>query len=553
MKILAEVKKSQTLLLFILPIFNLITGAYFRTLLGDLSLRSIDPDYVYFSNGLGVALGSFDTGNIFHPGSPLQYFIAIIFKITYILRSPGTSFLEDVFSNPDLYLSTVSFCLVGIITLILYFSGVWVFKKTESVLYGILIQTTTFLPIIWYDLVGRVTPEVFQAVPAILLNLLIIKLYLENNHSFSYKDIFFLALIIAFGLSAKLTFLPMVIIPMFIIDTWKKKVVFLIITLLLFLFVSLSVLFKIEYFWNWIKNIFIHSGNYGEGKTNIIDLEIFKANFISFVNLESWFFKIILLSFFTLILYIIAFRKKAEKKIILYFSSVIFAVVIHLVIVCKHFAHRNYIPSLLILPLVVFFAIETIKKGHARKLNLFFTNFLLIVFLILTVRNQFIWLPIKSNAMGTEYSARKETFYFSSTLDKNSIKIIASQSYGSPFKEYAIMYSTVWSERKLQEKYKGILNGIYPGNYQFFTFDGTMKYWGEKFSVKRITESGKKVYLYLDRNDEEVYSRTINKLIEENGTPFEVEREMIFFNDKTSEIIYRLIFSESVTSESPAV
>ena len=73
----------------------MVVGAYFRTLLGDLSILSIDPDYVYFSNGLGVALGSFDTGNVFHPGSPLQYFVAIIFRIVYFLRSPEISFIED--------------------------------------------------------------------------------------------------------------------------------------------------------------------------------------------------------------------------------------------------------------------------------------------------------------------------------------------------------------------------------------------------------------------------------------------------------------------------
>jgi hypothetical protein len=80
-----------------------------------------------------------------------------------------------------------------------------------------------------------------------------------------------------------------------------------------------------------------------------------------------------------------------------------------------------------------------------------------------------------------------------------------------------------------------------------------MKYWGDKFDVQKIIESGKKVYLYVDRNDEEVYSRTINKLIEENGASFEVERELIFLNDKTAEIIYSLQFKESVAKENPEI
>lgn len=527
----------------------MVIGAYFRILLGDLSLRSIDPDYVYFSNGLGVALGSFDTGNIFHPGSPLQYFIAIIFRIVYFLRSPGIPFVEDIFINPDLYLSTVSISITGLVTLFLFVAGVLVFRITNSILYGVLIQTTSFLPIIWYDLIGRVAPEVFQAFPVIILNLLIIKYYWENKQDYSVKDIFYFVLIVAFGLSTKITFLPLVIIPLFIIDIWKKKALFLVLTLFVFLLISISVLLKLESFWNWIKNIFVHSGDYGVGESNFIDFELLKSNFLYFVNLENWYFKVVLLSFITLLSYIVIQRKKAERRIVIYSSAVILTIAFHLILVCKHFAHRNFIPSLLLLPLVVFFTIEILKKLGNNKFYNLLVQLILIAFLMITVKNQFNWLPVKSNALGTEYGARKETFYFASTLDKNSIKIIASQSYGSPFKEYAIMYSTVWSERNLQERYKEILHKIYPDNYQFFTFDSTMKYWGDKFNTKKIIESGKMVYLYLDRNDEDVYSRTINKLIEENGAPFEVERELIYLNNVTNEIIYRLSFNGNISVE----
>ena|SRR5690554_5443247 len=69
-------KNIKILFLYLFPLYCIFTGAFFRTLLGDLSLRTIDPDYVYFSNGLDITLGSFDTGNIFHPGAPLQYFTA---------------------------------------------------------------------------------------------------------------------------------------------------------------------------------------------------------------------------------------------------------------------------------------------------------------------------------------------------------------------------------------------------------------------------------------------------------------------------------------------
>jgi hypothetical protein len=63
----------------------------------------------------------------------------------------------------------------------------------------------------------------------------------------------------------------------------------------------------------------------------------------------------------------------------------------------------------------------------------------------------------------------------------------------------------------------------------------------EKFNAQKVTESGKNVYLYLERNEEELYNRTISKLQEENGGEFMTEKDTVFLNDKTGEIILKLI------------
>jgi hypothetical protein len=543
--IVNKLKELEKFLLLLFPAFYLLTGAYFRTLLGDLSLRSVDPDYVYFSNGLGVAMGSFDTGNIFHPGAPLQYFTALIFRLTYILRSPEVNFLEDVFSHPDLYQSVVSFCVIGLTAMFLFVSGVLIFRITNSILNGLLIQTTTFLPIIWYDLIGRNTQEVFLAFSVLALSIVIIKYYSENKFVNTRSGIFLLALIIAFGLSTKITFLPLVIIPLFIIQGLKNKFIFLFVTLLLFLSISLSILLKIEVFWGWIKNLFLHSGDYGAGDTNVVNIKVFADNLVNFIQLEAWYFKVVGILLITVLLYGIIYRKKADHGILLYSGSLIVTISFHLAIVCKHFAHRNYIPSLLLLPLVVFFSIEILKKVNPSKIIRFFLQVLLIAFLIVTVKNQFIWLPIKSNAMGNDINARKETRNFTSTLEKGSIKIITSQSYGCPFQEYALMYSTAWSKNEMKPQYAEVLGKLYPDTYQHTTWDDRFQYWGEKFDAQKIINSGRKVYLYIERNDEELYNRTLIKIQKESETGFTAERELLFLNAVNNEVIYQLKLSKA--------
>ena len=511
-------------------------------MLGDLSLRSVDPDFVYFSNGLGVSLGSFDTGNIFHPGSPLQYFVAIVFRLIYLVRSPEVPYLEDVFTNPDLYISVVSFSVTGLVSMFLFAAGFMVHKITKSTLYGLLIQTTAFLPVIWYDLIGRVTQEVFQVFSVLVLSIVVIKYYWENKPENSLYSIFLFAFIVAFGLSTKVTFIPLIIIPLFIIEKWKKKVLFLSITFSLFIVISISVLLKIEVFWSWIKGIFIHSGDYGAGNSNIIDLSLFKANIIDLVKIESWYFTIVLISFLSLMLYFGIYRNKADKRLVLYSSSILVTIVIQVVIVCKHFAHRNFIPSLLLLPLVVFFAIEILKKLSSNKAFVYSLKGIMVIFLIMTIRNQFLWLPIKSKALEEDISARKETQHFTSVMEKNSIKIITSQSYGCPFKEYALMYSTAWSKPTLLPTYAEVLGKLYPFTYQYTTWDDRFRYWGETFDAQKIIDSGKKVYLYIERDDEKLYNKTLLKIQGESKTDFTTERELLYKNPINDEVIYQLKF-----------
>ena len=67
--------------------------------------------------------------------------------------------------------------------------------------------------------------------------------------------------------------------------------------------------------------------------------------------------------------------------------------------------------------------------------------------------------------------------------------------------------------------------------------------------MEKLIGSEKNIYLYLERNDEELYNGTINKLVEENGTPFVAERELVYLNPVTNEIIYQLSLSKNTETE----
>jgi hypothetical protein len=529
----------KKVLLWVFPFLYLALGFYFRELLGNLSLRSMDPDYVYYMSGLLISDGSLKLHHIDHPGTPLQVIMAVFFRVIHIIRGSGNNFIEDVFLHPDLYLSVTNQIIIVLTSLLLFFAGSQVLKYTKSVFYALIVQTAPFLPVIWYDLIGRITPELMLPFPVILLTILTIKLYSEGG-STSKQSVLLLAVISALGLSIKLTYLPFLIIPLFIIDTWKKRLIFAGITLGCFFVFAFPVTLQIGRFWGWITALFMGSGQYGGGESNIIDLASMKSNLSELIHYEKRFFYVFLALIATLVGYLAWFRKKAEKRITLLGVAVVLSIAIQVLMVGKHYAHRYFIPVLLLSPLLVYIIAELIKKFYTGKVMNIAISVAVAVMILLSVEHNLRWLPIKTKAMGSDIENRLPSWHFAQLLEKDSYKILTSQDYGAPFIEYTLTYSHVWSNSQKRQEYASILDKLYPNVYNYFTWDNTLKYWVEPFDAGIIMASGKNVYLYIERDEEELYDKTLAKLHEESPTAFIAERELLYRNPATTEVIYQL-------------
>ena len=92
-------------LLLLIPLFYLAAGLYFRLILDDPSLRSVDPDYVYFCTGLNMAEGHFKVAHIDHPGTPLQVITALVFRLVWWFRGEGGGFTGDFGDLGDIFSS----------------------------------------------------------------------------------------------------------------------------------------------------------------------------------------------------------------------------------------------------------------------------------------------------------------------------------------------------------------------------------------------------------------------------------------------------------------
>jgi hypothetical protein len=536
---LAQLLRKWKWLLLILPLFYFAVAAYFRMLMSNPSLRSVDPEYIYFISGLGIAEGHLKIGHIDNPGTPLQYLIAIVFRVIYLFR-PGNAapFTEDVLSNPDLYMATVNVVITGLTVFAMYLTGKYIYRKSGSVLYAVLVQTLPLLPVIWYDLIGRITPELLFPFPLFALSALLVKYLFQEETDWRISDLAIFSVVSGFGLSIKLSYISLWIIPLIIIRPWKKKLIFVGMSVASFFLIALPVTLQISTFWSWVKALFLHSGTYGSGEEKIIDLVSFKANITELINLEKFFFWLWMVLLIWGIATFIFFRRNLKWKGLVLCIALLVAIFIQFILTGKHYAHRYFIPALMLAPIMVLLSAEWIRRTFLHRLVNTGLSIALVLFLGWTIQRQFAYIRMKSEAIGGQVNARIETWHVVSTIEKESIRIIVSQDYGSPFKEYALLYSTAWAANKLKPHYTECLLKLYPNTYQYTTWNDKFQHWGDLFDPTDILKKDLPVYVYLEKKSDELLNTTIAKL--DPKTEFDFNWEEIFLNKNNSEVIYQL-------------
>jgi primosomal replication protein N len=541
---LSAIKKFNAVPLYLFPLLYLFIGVYFKILVGDLSLTSVDPDYVYFLSGVSISEGYLKIGHIDHPGSPLQYLIAIVLRITYLFRKDaGIPYLEDILSHSDLYVSVVNITLTVVMSISLLIAGKYVFRKTGSVVYGMIIQTVPFIPFIWYQLIGRIVPELLLPIPIIALSAFLLGHFVDKKEKFDTRDLIILSVIMAFSLSIKLTMISLWLIPIVIVKPWRSKLLVIALSFFLFLVFAIPATIQIDRFWSWISNLFVHSGNYGSGSKNIVDIISFKSNFNKITQLYKHFTYLVVFQLLLIPVSFFWFRKKQYdfKKIYL-IVSVFFTILIQAFITAKHYAPHYFIPGLLLGPLLLLLSIDIIKEYYPGRALVILSNIFLVIVIYWHINQQLINVNYASQGVGNHVSAREETRHYAKTFEKESIKIITSQGYGCPLPEYAILFSTAWLANPLKPRYNEILARLYPNTYQYTTFDDRFRFWGEEFNPQKIIEQKIPVYLYLEYDTDELYNKTIAKVFGDS-TNFRVEKQLIFHNEKNGEGLLKLLIS----------
>jgi len=195
-----------------------------------------------------------------------------------------------------------------------------------------------------------------------------------------------LALVTGFGIAVKVTFVPLVVLPLVVLPRLKNKLVYGAGVAVGFVIFTLPIIRMYPLFFKWIFGLLSHSGRYGTGASSIVSPDRYIGNFQKLV-VGNPFFSIVL--FFSLVVLAVGVIVPKLRKVSLsdryfkYLAGVAVSQGVGLLMVSKHSSNHYLLPVMCLSGLALFLIFSYLKHVFAFYKVSF--NFLLFPTVLLLV------------------------------------------------------------------------------------------------------------------------------------------------------------------------
>lgn len=398
------------ILLFLLPLALIIISVFYKSSIGEFYLGGYyDPSYPYLINSLNLAqLNGFGTGILEHPGIPVQIIGAVVIRLLYMIQNVKSDIVHDVLSRPEYYLMKINLVLVFMNAFALFILGLTAYKKLNNVNASLFLQLSPFSFSIIYFKLTDFCPESLIIFSVLLF--IAVTISITNEKEMTKKKLLKYAvlfgIICGFGLTCKILFFPLLIIPILLINHFSFKALFLLITFLSFsvIFFSAASVDNFLFFLNWLFNLMTHSGRYGQGEKKFIDPSQVYGNLKLVFDRAPLFvisYTLIILCFILSFLKQFKLKMRSNKYFPL-FIGLFLTMTFQILIVLKQF-YRHYMISVYILSVLGLFVVCSLFYDFSPNFFKKYKNIFLI--LILLVFSYYNYLVIRID--NTYYSKRK--------------------------------------------------------------------------------------------------------------------------------------------------
>lgn len=329
-----------------------------------------DPDYYYYLNGRNLALGKLPF-MVEHPGTTTQILVASVTKFMWLFDGFSDPINQTL--NPELHLLATNIVLLTIIFFILIPLGLLIYSYTKDITLALMAQLTPFYSLTATFSLFQVKPESFLIFASLLLVVWCLLVTRLKVSKIPIKYPLIAGLIMGFGLATKVTFLPLILIPLIVLKRNTQRLTFLLASLIALVVFTSVIIPRYGYIKWWLVELYSHSGSYGSGPQQVIDLKRYTLGLIAIFITEPFsVFPLILASAILLYLRFTNSLDKVKHRRLM--IALIVTQVVQLLAVAKMFSVHYMIPVLslngLLLVLIVMSLKETLINSRSKELCL---------------------------------------------------------------------------------------------------------------------------------------------------------------------------------------
>lgn len=497
---------KKQIALFILPILY----AFFCIHNTDKSphsfINTVDPEYIHLMSSIHLAEGNISIQSIESPGTPLYVLGAITSKITCLVSSHDP-LKQDFIANPEKYIEVLRLVLLILTTFSLYVLGRVVQKISQNPFASILFQLAPFLSLNVMMTSTIITPDHFLIIVMVFYIAVLFRYIHQDPNKDEMKSAIYFSFFTAIGCATKITFLPLVILPLFILPKTKQKLGYVLSTALLSPLFAFTATFQYERFFTWVKGLIFHAGNYGTGEEKIISSTSFIKNLMTIIYTEIPLIMICLLLLVCILLMVIKQKKNQQNKLIF---GLFCTFVLHIILVSKHFAIRYLTPSILLGVLGIYLFILLVSNTKKTQ------KIWLICVIVAYPLASFNRIYRMNDELLNHTKSRTGAHEFLEKNMKGLPLLIVPNYFGSGTKAYALWFASKWIGKDAPA-YIDDMNNECPNTYFYIPDEDKYYNWRNEISLFDLLKSHQTLNLYIaldaTKLKEEVFGQEILKKI----------------------------------------
>lgn len=528
----------------IIPLLVVAWGIFLYSFFDPFYSKSVDPEFPYLINGLNCALLKFNfIGHIDHPGTPFQIFNGIVIRITHLISGKG-EIAQDVFARPDYYLNAISNSLLLIQAFLMFAVGFMGIKRKIPIWQIAILQATCFFSndLVWFF--ARVNPDRFFMISGLIFILIYLKHGYENR--MSRKFALWSGVVMALGMATKINFLPVLLIPLLLIDGNKNRLIYIGSGIVSFFVFILPIIDKFGAFRSFIEGIFKHDGLYGGGEANVLNYQKMMESATEIFRLNPGLYFLIA-ALFVMIFVAIRKRKEGTKGFAFLFAGFLFVIALQMLMVSKHFKNY-YLAPVFVFYGFMFFSISIfLSRIIVKKSRLILSSLLLpLLFIILTfvkVKDDY---SVISEIVDHRVKIRK---FVEAEISKDDFWFVQPTWEVAPFMENALIYGLSYCGHRIE--YMPQLMAVNPNIVTYEYNNDEVKLWrGSPVKLDSVVATGKNIHIYSSPGRQaSILMQLINDAAIRNNIQLSVDT--IYSDSETKHEIFRLKATNSSSDWKP--